>query len=73
MTAAQITARLVKVRSAIDAVLDGKVASYSISGRSLANLSISELQTMENNLEAKLARVQASGRTASVVRFRGAG
>jgi len=69
VTAAQIEARLVKVRAAIDWILDGNVQSRSIAGRSLTTLPLAELRTMEKDLEAELARTQAGGVGGVVIRF----
>lgn len=73
MTEAEITARITKIDAAIDAVLDGKTASYTINGRSLTNLSLADLNNMRDAHGAKLARLQSSSRTAAVARFRGTG
>ena len=69
MTEAQITARLVKVRAAIDWILDGNVTSRAIAGRSLTVLDLSQLRAMEVDMEAELARVQAGGLRGVGVRF----
>ena len=69
MTEAQIAARLVKVRAAIDWILDGNVQSRAIAGRSLTVLDLSELRDMEKDLEAELARVQAGSIGGVVIRF----
>ncbi len=61
---ATLETRLTKIQTAIDGTLDRGVLSYSIEGRSLASMSISELQKLETqtlNEIAKLDRLIANG------------
>ncbi|HET6441238.1 MAG TPA: hypothetical protein VFH53_02585 [Phycisphaerae bacterium] len=71
MTAAQASERLVKVRAAIDAILDGVNQSVSIGGRAYTRLELSELRKMEADLERTVARLSGGG-SAAVVKFHGA-
>ena len=71
MTAAELTARLVKVNAAIDYVLDGKASSLSIAGRTFAAMSLDELERLRRNYEAELARATAGGSRPMLVRFQG--
>lgn len=61
-TLAEIEARLVKVRTAIDAILDGKVEEFEHEGGDRAKmLRLSELRQMEESYEAQI--VQANRRS----------
>lgn len=55
-------ARLVKVRTAIDATLDGNVQSYSTEIQSLTRLSIKELTDMETALVSRIERLDRGTR-----------
>ena len=68
MTAAQASARLVKVRAAIDAILDGVNESVSIGGRAYTRLNLTDLQKMEADLERIVQRLTDGG-SAAVVKF----
>jgi len=57
-TSTQINARLVKVRAAIDIILDGGVAEFAHDGGDKATmLGLPALMEMEQDLEKQLARL----------------
>lgn len=58
-TAAEIEARLVKVRAAIDRAI--LAASYSIGGRSHSNQGLTELRKLEKELMRQLSRLTGGG------------
>ncbi len=63
-TSAQIEARLVKVRAAIDAILDGKMAEFSGDGGDGGKLlSLTELRSLERSLEEELVRLTRVNKT----------
>jgi hypothetical protein len=62
-TAAEIQARLVKVRAAIDTILDGGVSEFRLEDNDQAvMLNLGELQRMERHLEQQLGRLQRGTR-----------
>jgi len=67
MTAAEIQARLTKINTAIDAILDGKAASVSAAGQSYAALDLDTLERMRSRYERMLAQVD--GVRPTVIRF----
>lgn len=50
-------ARLTKVRTAIDATIDGNAQSYSTEIQSLTRLSLAELNAMEKDLTNRIERL----------------
>ncbi len=68
--AASDTEILAAINDAILAIVTGRTASYSINGRSLTKLSLSELQEMKSKYEARIAA--ASGGMFTVSQFRDA-
>ena len=69
LTEAEIQATLVKIKTAIDATLDGRAASLSIAGRTWPALRLKELREMLAWYERRLAIAQAGGLRPSAVRF----
>lgn len=68
---ASTAARLQAVQNQIDAIVSAGVESYSISNRSATKLKLDQLYTLEEKLEAKLAK--ESGGTFRPAKLRGAG
>ncbi|MEO2123725.1 MAG: hypothetical protein ABGY10_10425 [bacterium] len=63
------TVRLDKVRTAIDALLDGgAIQSYTISGRDLTHYSLDELMRLEKLLMKQL-NAENTGSTTNYIRF----
>jgi hypothetical protein len=52
---------LALVNAALEAILGGKVQSYSINGRQVTRLNLSELWNRKKELEATVARASSGG------------
>lgn len=59
--AADYAARLALVSAAIEAILAGGMASYTIEGQTVTRLDLKTLQDEEKRLEAKVARAARRG------------
>jgi hypothetical protein len=62
-------ARLASVSDAIDALVSGRVAEYTIGERRFTYLKLGELREMEKDLRAQLAAEQAGGMRVRLARF----
>ena len=71
-TAAEISARLVKINAAIDFILTGNAQSSAAAGRSLTMLDLGKLEALRKADMAELAALEASSGKyrPGVVRFR---
>lgn len=69
---AQIDATLTKVRTAIDAILDGgALKSYSVGGRAYGIHNLSELRELERDLERDRSEASNGDSPISLANFRG--
>lgn len=58
---AEVQARLTRVQTAIDAILDDQIQEYDLDGQKVTRLDLTKLVQMESTLSAKVARMSRKG------------